>query len=186
MKNCAGELPGATRRPSTLWSTGIRRAPIGSPAPSSATRPTRVTCRSRRSSGSTNRPAASTAVRAFPPGSIGSWSTCASIINGATDGGARCSRCRIRPTTPARLQSIRLRPSAVPSSEAIRGQSLGLLRGALERLSPSQRTALLLQVQEGLSSREIAAGAEMFGEHRPGPRASGDPATQEGLEGRMR
>jgi len=43
-----------------------------------------------------------------------------------------------------------------PELEAIRGQSLRLLNGALEQLSPSQRTALLLQVQEGLSSREIA------------------------------
>lgn len=36
-------------------------------------------------------------------------------------------------------------------------QSLERLRGALGKLSPKQRAAVLLQAQEGLSSREIAA-----------------------------
>jgi RNA polymerase sigma-70 factor, ECF subfamily len=47
-----------------------------------------------------------------------------------------------------------------PESEAIRNQSIGKLRGLLAKLSPKQRAAVLLQVQEGLSSREIAAVLE--------------------------
>jgi RNA polymerase sigma-70 factor (ECF subfamily) len=48
-------------------------------------------------------------------------------------------------------------PEPGPEGEAIRGQAIGRLRGALEHLSPSQRAAVLLQVQEGFTSREIAA-----------------------------
>jgi RNA polymerase sigma-70 factor, ECF subfamily len=48
-------------------------------------------------------------------------------------------------------------PERGPDLEAIRGESIGRLRAALARLAPNQRAALLLQVQEGLSSREIAA-----------------------------
>ena len=44
--------------------------------------------------------------------------------------------------------------------DAIRNQSIGKLRGLLAKLSPKQRAAVLLQVQEGLSSREIAAVLE--------------------------
>jgi RNA polymerase sigma-70 factor, ECF subfamily len=47
-----------------------------------------------------------------------------------------------------------------PESGAIRKQSIGELRALLEKLSPKQRAAVLLQVQEGLSSREIAAVLE--------------------------
>ena len=47
-----------------------------------------------------------------------------------------------------------------PESAAIRNQSIGKLRGLLAKLSPKQRAAVLLQVQEGLSSREIAAVLE--------------------------
>ena len=47
-----------------------------------------------------------------------------------------------------------------PESDAIRNQSIGKLRGLLAKLSPKQRAAVLLQVQEGLSSREIAAVLE--------------------------
>ncbi len=45
---------------------------------------------------------------------------------------------------------------AGPELEAISHQSAGRLADALKRLSANQRTAVLLQVQEGLSSREIA------------------------------
>lgn len=45
---------------------------------------------------------------------------------------------------------------AGPELEAIGQQSAGRLADALKRLSTNQRTAVLLQVQEGLSSREIA------------------------------
>jgi RNA polymerase sigma-70 factor, ECF subfamily len=45
---------------------------------------------------------------------------------------------------------------AGPDLKAINRQSAGLLAGALKHLSPNQRTAVLLQVQEGLSSREIS------------------------------
>jgi RNA polymerase sigma-70 factor, ECF subfamily len=45
---------------------------------------------------------------------------------------------------------------AEPDLAAIRRQSAGQLTLALGRLSPNQRAAVLLQVQEGLSSREIA------------------------------
>jgi RNA polymerase sigma-70 factor (ECF subfamily) len=53
-------------------------------------------------------------------------------------------------------------PSAEPGPEleAIRNQSIGKLRGLLAKLSPKQRAAVLLQVQEDLSSREIAAVLE--------------------------
>jgi RNA polymerase sigma-70 factor (ECF subfamily) len=47
-------------------------------------------------------------------------------------------------------------PELGPELEAIRGAEFGQLRDALGRLSPNQRAALLLQVQEGCSSREIA------------------------------
>jgi RNA polymerase sigma-70 factor (ECF subfamily) len=49
-------------------------------------------------------------------------------------------------------------PSADPQPDqaAIGRESAGQLGEALKRLSPNQRTAVLLQVQEGLSSREIA------------------------------
>jgi RNA polymerase sigma-70 factor (ECF subfamily) len=43
-----------------------------------------------------------------------------------------------------------------PDQAAIGRESAGELAEALKRLSPNQRTAVLLQVQEGLSSREIA------------------------------
>jgi RNA polymerase sigma-70 factor (ECF subfamily) len=43
-----------------------------------------------------------------------------------------------------------------PDAAVIRHQYSGRLAQALKRLSPNQRTAVLLQVQEGLSSREIA------------------------------
>jgi RNA polymerase sigma-70 factor, ECF subfamily len=48
-------------------------------------------------------------------------------------------------------------PEPGPELETIRGLEIGRLREALGRLSPNQRAALLLQVQEGSSSREIAA-----------------------------
>ena len=48
-------------------------------------------------------------------------------------------------------------PEPGPELETIRGLEIGRLREALGRLSPNQRAALLLQVQEGCSSREIAA-----------------------------
>ena len=43
-----------------------------------------------------------------------------------------------------------------PELEAIRGQSVEQLNTALAKLSQSQRVAVLLQVQEGFTSREIA------------------------------
>ena len=43
-----------------------------------------------------------------------------------------------------------------PEGAAMLGQSTLKLREALERISPNQRVAVLLQAQEGLSSREIA------------------------------
>ena len=43
-----------------------------------------------------------------------------------------------------------------PEDVAMLGQSTLKLGAALERLSPNQRIAVLLQAQEGLSSREIA------------------------------
>ncbi|HZP45565.1 MAG TPA: sigma-70 family RNA polymerase sigma factor [Candidatus Binataceae bacterium] len=43
-----------------------------------------------------------------------------------------------------------------PEAEVIRNQSARRLRQALKDLSPSQRAAVMLQVQEDLSSREIA------------------------------
>jgi RNA polymerase sigma-70 factor (ECF subfamily) len=43
-----------------------------------------------------------------------------------------------------------------PDSAAIDRESAGQLAQALKRLSPNQRAAVLLQVQEGLTSREIA------------------------------
>jgi RNA polymerase sigma-70 factor, ECF subfamily len=50
-------------------------------------------------------------------------------------------------------------PSAEPGPEleAIRRQSLNRLRDLLANLSDKQRAAILLQVEEGMSSREIAA-----------------------------
>jgi RNA polymerase sigma-70 factor, ECF subfamily len=45
---------------------------------------------------------------------------------------------------------------AEPDVAAITQESVGRLGEALKRLSVNQRTAVLLQVQEGLSSREIA------------------------------
>jgi RNA polymerase sigma-70 factor (ECF subfamily) len=47
--------------------------------------------------------------------------------------------------------------AAGPEDVAMIGQSLERLRGAQGKLSPKQRAAVLLQAQEGLSSREIAA-----------------------------
>jgi RNA polymerase sigma-70 factor (ECF subfamily) len=44
-----------------------------------------------------------------------------------------------------------------PEDEAIIGQLSARLRGAVAQLSPNQRAALLLQANEGLTSREIAA-----------------------------
>lgn len=43
-----------------------------------------------------------------------------------------------------------------PEVAAMLGQSTLKLREALDRISPNQRAAVLLQAQEGLSSREIA------------------------------
>jgi RNA polymerase sigma-70 factor, ECF subfamily len=42
-----------------------------------------------------------------------------------------------------------------PESEAMLTQSIARLRPALEKLSPQQRAAVLLQTQEGFTSREI-------------------------------
>ncbi|HXN84705.1 MAG TPA: sigma-70 family RNA polymerase sigma factor [Candidatus Binataceae bacterium] len=47
-------------------------------------------------------------------------------------------------------------PDEGPEVAAMQVQAAGLLGDALERLSPHQRIAVLLQAQEGLSSREIA------------------------------
>jgi len=44
-----------------------------------------------------------------------------------------------------------------PELDAIRSQTAGNLREVLKQLSPAQRAAVLLHVQEDLSSREIAA-----------------------------
>jgi RNA polymerase sigma-70 factor, ECF subfamily len=44
---------------------------------------------------------------------------------------------------------------AGPEDEAMLTQSMARLRPALEKLSPQQRAAVLLQTQEGFSSREI-------------------------------
>lgn len=44
---------------------------------------------------------------------------------------------------------------AGPEGEAMLKQSIGKLRPALEKLSPQQRAAVLLQAQEGFTSREI-------------------------------
>ena len=44
-----------------------------------------------------------------------------------------------------------------PLHEALRRQSIEQLNAALGRLSPHQRTAVLLQAQQGFTSREIAA-----------------------------
>jgi RNA polymerase sigma-70 factor (ECF subfamily) len=46
---------------------------------------------------------------------------------------------------------------AGPEDEAVLNQSLRRLRPALDKLSPQQRAAVLLQTQEGFTSREIAA-----------------------------
>ena len=46
---------------------------------------------------------------------------------------------------------------AGPESAAMLSDSISRLRPALARLSPQQRAAVLLQTQEGFSSREIAA-----------------------------
>jgi len=46
---------------------------------------------------------------------------------------------------------------AGPEGEAMLNQSISRLRPALEKLSPQQRAAVLLQTQEGFTSREIAA-----------------------------
>jgi RNA polymerase sigma-70 factor, ECF subfamily len=47
-------------------------------------------------------------------------------------------------------------PEEGPEVAAMLGQSTLKLREALERISPNQRIAVLLQAQEGLTSREIA------------------------------
>ena len=57
---------------------------------------------------------------------------------------------------PMRPRSIPPRPSPVPRSPRCSVQSTLKLGEALEHLSPNQRIAVLLQAQEGLSSREIA------------------------------
>ena len=44
-----------------------------------------------------------------------------------------------------------------PESVAMLAESISRLRPALARLSPQQRAAILLQTQEGVTSREIAA-----------------------------
>lgn len=46
---------------------------------------------------------------------------------------------------------------AGPEDQAIRGEETGRVRQALARLTSKQRAAVLMQVREGLSSREIAA-----------------------------
>ena len=46
---------------------------------------------------------------------------------------------------------------AGPEDEAMLTQSIRRLRPALDKLSPQQRAAVLLQTQEGFTSREIAA-----------------------------
>jgi RNA polymerase sigma-70 factor, ECF subfamily len=50
-------------------------------------------------------------------------------------------------------------PSSAPGPEgnAMLSQSISRLRPALDKLSPQQRAAVLLQTQEGFTSREIAA-----------------------------
>ncbi len=46
---------------------------------------------------------------------------------------------------------------AGPEGSAMLSESISRLRPALKRLSPQQRAAVLLQTQEGFTSREIAA-----------------------------
>lgn len=44
-----------------------------------------------------------------------------------------------------------------PEEQTMRGEQHRRVRAALARLTPKQRAAVVMQVQEGLSSREIAA-----------------------------
>ncbi len=156
MRSCAAESPSAMRTHSSSWWTAIRRVRTGSRRRSSATRPTRATSRRTRLSGCTNRPDASTGVRAFRPGSTGYWSTCASTISARIDGGSG-SRRLATPGADDPDERAFDPPSseAGPEDDAMLKQSIRRLRPALAKLSPQQRAAVLLQTQEGFSSREI-------------------------------
>ena len=156
MRICAGKSPTATVRHSSFRSSGIKPARSGSPVRSSKTNPTRATFRRTPSSNFMSPRAVSMDVRGSLPGFTGCWLIYASTVADAIDGGGESSRYRVRATIPMRPRFHPASPDAGPEVAAMQGQAAGLLGDALNRLSPNQRIAVLLQAQEGLSSREIA------------------------------
>ena len=156
MRSCAGESPSAMRTHSSSWSTAIRRARTGSRRQSSATRPTRATSRRTRSSGLYE-----SAAQFDGRSRFSTWFY-RILVNLCIDH-QRKNRWwkRLSPLATPGIDDPDERAFDPPSSEAgpeedvMLKQSISRLRPALAKLSPQQRAAVLLQTQEGLSSREI-------------------------------
>jgi RNA polymerase sigma factor (sigma-70 family) len=157
MTSCAGESRNAMWMRSSSWWTVIKRARTGLRARFWATRLTHATSRRTPSSGFTKRLGGSMEGRGFQPGFYRIlvnlcidhqrrnrwWRRVAPLANAGDDPDERA----FDPPSSA----------AGPEGDAMRSESIGQLRPALDRLSPQQRAAVLLQSQEGFTSREIAA-----------------------------
>ena len=157
MKRCASEWPGRTRRPSMCWWSVTGNAPTVWPGPSCATPTTLAIFPRRRSCGSTRPPAASVVApllylvlpdrRQPVPGPPPQASLVADDAD-VVERWQRASRSAAR--APAR--SAR-RPCRSSWSGADHDRPVE----AVEDLSPQQRAALVLQVQEELSTSEMGA-----------------------------
>jgi DNA-directed RNA polymerase specialized sigma24 family protein len=159
MKRCAGGSAPGTRPRSTCSWGAIRVARIDWRGRSSATPRTRVTCPRRRSCGSSARPAASAGTRASRRGSIASSSICLCLDHRRRGRWwPRLLRRHDDPDDGAEgLLERQAAPLLDPGDTLGREQTLTTLWAAVDRLSPQQRAAIVLSVQEELSTGQIAA-----------------------------
>ena len=156
---CATGGASVTSRRSTCWSSATSNAPTGWPGRFSATPRKRATCPRRPSFGSTRRRAAFAARSRFS-----TWFY-RILVNLCLDARRRRRWWQLDRGPVEREDGIPANrswsgnplPPIDPVDELARGRVMTQLWKAVDTLSPQQRAALLLQVQEELPTSEIAA-----------------------------
>src|SRR6058998_3914915 len=155
MRRCADGSRRGTTQPSTCWSRATRAGRIAWPGRSCATPRTPATSRRRPSSASGRRPIASAATPGSRRGSTGSWLTSVWTTSAAGAGGRLVARDEGR-DADASLVERQPAPGPDPGDQVSEAQTMARLWDAVHRLSPQQRTAVILHAQEQLSTEEIA------------------------------